>query len=54
MGPMKQLQRMFDPTRLIATIVMVCALIMTLVAVFVVSFVKSRTMSNLKKKVIKK
>uniref|UniRef100_A0A2P2I0E8 Vesicle transport protein n=1 Tax=Hirondellea gigas TaxID=1518452 RepID=A0A2P2I0E8_9CRUS len=35
MGPMKQLQKMFAPTRLIATAIMILALIMTLVAVFV-------------------
>ncbi|KAF2348242.1 Vesicle transport protein Got1/SFT2-like [Trinorchestia longiramus] len=35
MGPMKQLERMFAPTRLVATIIMVLALIMTLIAVFI-------------------
>jgi len=32
MGPLKQLQRMFDPTRAIAAIVMILALILTLVS----------------------
>lgn len=35
MGPMKQLERMFASTRLVATIIMVLALIMTLVSVLV-------------------
>ncbi|KAM4771445.1 vesicle transport protein SFT2A [Rhinophrynus dorsalis] len=34
MGPMKQLKKMFEPTRLIATIVMLVCLICTLCAVF--------------------
>nr|XP_046257673.1 vesicle transport protein SFT2A [Scatophagus argus] len=34
MGPMKQLKRMFEPTRLIATIVMLLCLVLTLCAVF--------------------
>ncbi|NXF96164.1 SFT2B protein, partial [Eubucco bourcierii] len=34
MGPMKQLKRMFEPTRLIATIVMLLCLILTLCAAF--------------------
>uniref|UniRef100_A0A8C9QZX3 Vesicle transport protein n=1 Tax=Scleropages formosus TaxID=113540 RepID=A0A8C9QZX3_SCLFO len=34
MGPLKQLKRMFDPTRLIATCVMLLCLILTLCAVF--------------------
>uniref|UniRef100_A0A4W6G505 Vesicle transport protein n=1 Tax=Lates calcarifer TaxID=8187 RepID=A0A4W6G505_LATCA len=34
MGPLKQLKRMFEPTRLIATIVMLLCLILTLCAVF--------------------
>ncbi|XP_034040125.1 vesicle transport protein SFT2A [Thalassophryne amazonica] len=34
MGPLKQLKRMFDPTRLIATIVMLLCLVLTLCAVF--------------------
>uniref|UniRef100_A0A4W6F649 Vesicle transport protein n=1 Tax=Lates calcarifer TaxID=8187 RepID=A0A4W6F649_LATCA len=37
MGPLKQLKRMFEPTRLIATIVMLLCLILTLCAVFWVS-----------------
>ncbi|XP_018011455.1 vesicle transport protein SFT2B-like, partial [Hyalella azteca] len=35
MGPLKQLERMFAPTRLVATIIMILALIMTLISVFV-------------------
>ncbi|XP_025900526.1 vesicle transport protein SFT2A [Nothoprocta perdicaria] len=34
MGPLKQLKKMFEPTRLIATIVMLLSLILTLCAVF--------------------
>ncbi|XP_053567043.1 vesicle transport protein SFT2A [Bombina bombina] len=34
MGPLKQLKRMFEPTRLIATIVMLLCLVCTLCAVF--------------------
>ncbi|XP_042315218.1 vesicle transport protein SFT2B isoform X1 [Sceloporus undulatus] len=34
MGPMRQLKRMFEPTRLIATIVMLLCLILTLCAAF--------------------
>lgn len=34
MGPLKQLKRMFEPTRLIATIVMLLCLVLTLCAVF--------------------
>uniref|UniRef100_A0A674HB74 Vesicle transport protein n=1 Tax=Taeniopygia guttata TaxID=59729 RepID=A0A674HB74_TAEGU len=34
MGPMKQLKRMFEPTRLIATIVMLLCLILTLCSAF--------------------
>uniref|UniRef100_A0A2H6MY65 Vesicle transport protein n=2 Tax=Micrurus TaxID=8634 RepID=A0A2H6MY65_9SAUR len=34
MGPMKQLKRMFEPTRLIATILMLLCLILTLCAAF--------------------
>ncbi|XP_068950827.1 vesicle transport protein SFT2B [Petaurus breviceps papuanus] len=34
MGPMKQLKRMFEPTRLIATIVMLLCLALTLCAAF--------------------
>lgn len=34
MGPLKQLKRMFEPTRLIATIVMLLCLTLTLCAVF--------------------
>ncbi|KAM8851651.1 vesicle transport protein SFT2A [Synchiropus picturatus] len=34
MGPLKQLKRMFEPTRLIATIVMLLCLILTLCSVF--------------------
>uniref|UniRef100_A0A8C5HQJ8 Vesicle transport protein n=1 Tax=Gouania willdenowi TaxID=441366 RepID=A0A8C5HQJ8_GOUWI len=34
MGPLNQLKRMFEPTRLIATIVMLLCLILTLCAVF--------------------
>ncbi|XP_008170071.3 vesicle transport protein SFT2A isoform X1 [Chrysemys picta bellii] len=34
MGPVKQLKKMFEPTRLIATIVMLLCLIFTLCAVF--------------------
>ncbi|TNN66683.1 Vesicle transport protein SFT2A [Liparis tanakae] len=34
MGPLKQLQRMFEPKRLIATIVMLLCLVLTLCAVF--------------------
>uniref|UniRef100_A0A8C7JPS3 Vesicle transport protein n=2 Tax=Oncorhynchus TaxID=8016 RepID=A0A8C7JPS3_ONCKI len=34
MGPLKQLKRMFEPTRLIATCVMLLCLILTLCAVF--------------------
>ncbi|XP_072293169.1 vesicle transport protein SFT2A [Eucyclogobius newberryi] len=34
MGPLKQLKRMFEPTRLIATIVMLLCLALTLCAVF--------------------
>ncbi|KAM6467656.1 vesicle transport protein SFT2A [Liasis olivaceus] len=34
MGPMKQLKKMFEPTRLIVTIVMLLSLILTLCAVF--------------------
>ncbi|NXI42807.1 SFT2B protein, partial [Galbula dea] len=34
MGPMKQLQRMFEPTRLIATTVMLLCLILTLCSAF--------------------
>ena len=37
MGPVKQIKKMFASTRIIATIVMLLALIMTLVAAFVVS-----------------
>uniref|UniRef100_A0A672KTG9 Vesicle transport protein n=1 Tax=Sinocyclocheilus grahami TaxID=75366 RepID=A0A672KTG9_SINGR len=34
MGPFKQLKRMFEPTRLIATIMMLLFLVLTLCAVF--------------------
>ncbi|XP_035396306.1 vesicle transport protein SFT2B isoform X2 [Cygnus olor] len=34
MGPMKQLKRMFEPTRLIATVVMLLCLILTLCSAF--------------------
>ncbi|XP_020830291.1 vesicle transport protein SFT2B isoform X3 [Phascolarctos cinereus] len=34
MGPMKQLKRMFEPTRLIATIVMLLCLVLTLCSAF--------------------
>uniref|UniRef100_A0A672HGV9 Vesicle transport protein n=1 Tax=Salarias fasciatus TaxID=181472 RepID=A0A672HGV9_SALFA len=34
MGPLKQLKRMFEPTRLIATVVMLLCLVLTLCAVF--------------------
>ncbi|KAJ6662227.1 hypothetical protein lerEdw1_012390 [Lerista edwardsae] len=34
MGPMKQLKRMFEPTRLIATIVMLVCLVLTLCSAF--------------------
>lgn len=34
MGPLKQLKRMFEPTRLVATIVMLLCLALTLCAVF--------------------
>ncbi|XP_057704768.1 vesicle transport protein SFT2A isoform X2 [Corythoichthys intestinalis] len=34
MGPLKQLKRMFEPTRLIATIVMLLCLILTLCSAF--------------------
>ncbi|XP_077102525.1 vesicle transport protein SFT2A [Siphateles boraxobius] len=34
MGPLKQLKRMFEPTRLIATIMMLLFLVLTLCAVF--------------------
>ncbi|XP_063347345.1 vesicle transport protein SFT2A [Pelmatolapia mariae] len=34
MGPLKQLKRMFEPTRLIATIVMLLCLVLTLCSVF--------------------
>ncbi|CAG09484.1 unnamed protein product [Tetraodon nigroviridis] len=34
MGPLRQLKRMFEPTRLIATIVMLLCLVLTLCAVF--------------------
>nr|XP_014342340.1 PREDICTED: vesicle transport protein SFT2A isoform X2 [Latimeria chalumnae] len=34
MGPVKQIKRMFDPTRLICTVVMLLCLILTLCAVF--------------------
>ncbi|MBN3281299.1 SFT2A protein, partial [Polyodon spathula] len=34
MGPVKQIKRMFEPTRLIATIVMLLCLVLTLCAVF--------------------
>ncbi|XP_075059398.1 vesicle transport protein SFT2A isoform X2 [Mixophyes fleayi] len=34
MGPLKQLKKMFEPTRLIATVVMLLCLICTLCAVF--------------------
>ncbi|XP_008428159.1 vesicle transport protein SFT2A [Poecilia reticulata] len=34
MGPLKQLKRMFEPTRLIATIVMLLCFVLTLCAVF--------------------
>ncbi|XP_025891679.1 vesicle transport protein SFT2B [Nothoprocta perdicaria] len=34
MGPMKQLKKMFEPTRLIATVVMLLCLILTLCAAF--------------------
>ncbi|KAL8190832.1 UNVERIFIED_CONTAM: Vesicle transport protein SFT2B [Gekko kuhli] len=34
MGPMRQLKRMFEPTRLIATIVMLLCLILTLCSAF--------------------
>ncbi|XP_072533717.1 vesicle transport protein SFT2A [Salminus brasiliensis] len=34
MGPLKQLQRMFEPTRLIATCVMLLCLVLTLCSVF--------------------
>ncbi|XP_030012226.1 vesicle transport protein SFT2A [Sphaeramia orbicularis] len=34
MGPLKQLKRMFEPTRLIATIVMLLCLVLTLCAAF--------------------
>uniref|UniRef100_A0A8C5NTG5 Vesicle transport protein n=1 Tax=Junco hyemalis TaxID=40217 RepID=A0A8C5NTG5_JUNHY len=37
MGPMKQLKRMFEPTRLIATVVMLLCLILTLCSAFWVS-----------------
>ncbi|KAJ7320314.1 hypothetical protein JRQ81_019825 [Phrynocephalus forsythii] len=37
MGPMKQLKRMFEPTRLIATIIMLLCLILTLCSAFWVS-----------------
>uniref|UniRef100_A0A7N4UZR4 Vesicle transport protein n=1 Tax=Sarcophilus harrisii TaxID=9305 RepID=A0A7N4UZR4_SARHA len=39
MGPMKQLKRMFEPTRLIATIVMLLCLALTLCSAFWVSIV---------------
>ncbi|XP_061815547.1 vesicle transport protein SFT2A [Nerophis lumbriciformis] len=34
MGPLKQLKRMFEPTRLIATVVMLLCLVLTLCAAF--------------------
>uniref|UniRef100_A0A3B3TL73 Vesicle transport protein n=1 Tax=Poecilia latipinna TaxID=48699 RepID=A0A3B3TL73_9TELE len=34
MGPLKQLKRMFEPTRLIATIIMLLCFVLTLCAVF--------------------
>ncbi|XP_056105448.1 vesicle transport protein SFT2A isoform X1 [Rhinichthys klamathensis goyatoka] len=34
MGPLKQLKRMFEPTRIIATIMMLLCLVLTLCAVF--------------------
>jgi len=34
MGPFKQVKNMFAPTRLIATIVMLCSLVLTLMAAF--------------------
>ncbi|XP_049737272.1 vesicle transport protein SFT2B [Elephas maximus indicus] len=34
MGPMKQLKRMFEPTRLIATVVMLLCLVLTLCSAF--------------------
>uniref|UniRef100_A0A4W5RQN3 Vesicle transport protein n=1 Tax=Hucho hucho TaxID=62062 RepID=A0A4W5RQN3_9TELE len=40
MGPLKQLKRMFEPTRLIATCVVLLCLILTLCAVFWVSIGK--------------
>uniref|UniRef100_A0A452H1E2 Vesicle transport protein n=1 Tax=Gopherus agassizii TaxID=38772 RepID=A0A452H1E2_9SAUR len=43
MGPVKQLKKMFEPTRLIATIVMLLCLICTLCAVFWVSDVNSNS-----------
>jgi len=36
MGPMNQLKKMFDPTRLIATIVFLACLVMTLVSALVI------------------
>jgi hypothetical protein len=36
MGPMNQLKRMFDPTRLIATIVFILSVVMTLVSAIVI------------------
>ena len=37
MGPLKQLKKMFAMTRIVATIVMLVALVMTLVSAFAVS-----------------
>jgi len=36
MGPMNQLKKMFDPTRLIATIVFIASVVMTLVSALVI------------------
>uniref|UniRef100_A0A671Q5X7 Vesicle transport protein n=1 Tax=Sinocyclocheilus anshuiensis TaxID=1608454 RepID=A0A671Q5X7_9TELE len=47
MGPFKQLKRMFEPTRLIATIMMLLFLVLTLCAVFWVSFLHNRFISDI-------
>lgn len=39
MGPVKQLKRMFDPTRIMATIIYIVSLVLTIVAACVVSWV---------------
>lgn len=48
MGPLKQLKSMFHPTRIIASIVFVLAIVLTLVSAFVVSEIWQKIEKNLK------